>query len=402
MSRLIYITHARLPTEKAHGVQICKMSEAFAQQGHDVLLLHPYRQQQHPLLRQQSVFSYYGIPDIFRVHTLRNADIFPFERSIPGPLFPGIFLLHSLLWAHYAASVAGSLCADIYYTRHETIAFWLARRGVPTVYEAHSLPRRGRRWLLRAICRQQEVRLVVALTRFIADEMIRLGCKKQRVVVLPDGVDLAAFAHLPSRETCRTRCELPQRRSIIGYIGRFETMGIEKGIVDLVQMMAHIPGINGQSPLLLCVGGPLDQVGMYQSMAAQAGVPRDRLCFVDHVPHAEVPHWIRACDVVLLPWRWNTFSAYYTSPLKLFEYMAAEVPIVATDLPALNEVLRHQFNAWLVPPGNAISLAEGVRQLLHNRELSARLATQACQDVRNYTWQQRAARIVHALLEQDQ
>jgi glycosyltransferase involved in cell wall biosynthesis len=106
---------------------------------------------------------------------------------------------------------------------------------------------------------------------------------------------------------------------------------------------------------------------------------------------------MRACDVVTIPWPWTEFSAYYTSPMKLFEYMAANVPIVATDLPAIREVLSHGENAWLVAPGDAKTLADGIYQVLSDRPLAERLAHQARRQAYKYSWNERASTILDAL-----
>lgn len=192
---------------------------------------------------------------------------------------------------------------------------------------------------------------------------------------------------------------LPLERPIVGYVGRFRTMEKEKGIPELVEAMGYLPEINGTDPLLLCVGGPIEAVPAYMERARRAGVPESRLKFVDRVPNTEVPLWMRACDVVTIPWPWTEFSAYFTSPLKLFEYMAAGVPIVATDLPSIREILRHGENAWLVPPNDPKALAAGILHLLKNRDLAARLTEQAREEVRKYTWEQRAKAILELLEE---
>jgi glycosyltransferase involved in cell wall biosynthesis len=396
--RVIYLANARLPTEKAHGYQICKMCEAFALNGAEVVLLHPHRHQSDPRLTGWTVFDYYGIKPFFQVQTLKNLDIVMLNRFISDRIFTPIFFAHALIWGYYAASVARQFRADLYYTRDATIAYWLVRMGLPTVYEAHVAPNRGQRWLLRKITRHSLLRLVVVLTSFLRQRFLDMGFSSDRVIVLPDGVDLDLFESLPSKDDCRRRLGLPLGRPIIGYIGRFRTLEMEKGIPELVEAMKDLSSVNGAEPLLLCVGGPMDAVPAYLELARRIGIPQDRLRFVDRVPNTEVPYWIRAFDVALAPFPWVDHYAYFMSPLKLFEYMAAGVPILATDLPSIREVLRHGENAWLVPPSNPKALAEGIRHLLENSDLAERLARQAKEDVRQYTWKRRAAVILRHVL----
>lgn len=128
-----------------------------------------------------------------------------------------------------------------------------------------------------------------------------MGFSEDKTIVLPDGVDLSLFDNLPSQIECRQRLGLPLDQPIIGYIGRFQTMGMEKGIPELVQAMKYLPSYKGSEPLLLCVGGPMDIVPRYLEIARQEGVPKSRLKFVDRVPNVEVPHWIRALSISAAP-----------------------------------------------------------------------------------------------------
>lgn len=392
--RLIYIINARLPTEKAHGYQICKMCEAFALNGVEVRLFHPYRKQHDPKLVASTVFDYYGVQPIFEVRTLPNWDIVPLNLLIPDQWFAPIFFTHALLWGLYAARVVRQERADFYYTRDSYIAYWLVRFGLSTIYEAHGVPKRGQRWLLKWIACRPALRLVIVLTSFIKQQFIEMGFPAEKVIVLADSVDLSLFETLPSKEECRHRLGLPLDRPIVGYIGRFRTLGMEKGIPELIEAMSFLSSLNGRESLLLCVGGPMDVVPAYLKRARRIGVLKHRLKFVNRVPNVEVPYWIQACDVVTVPWPWIEFLAYFASPLKLFEYMAAGMPIVATDVPSIREVLRHGENGWLVTPGDAKALAEGIRSLLEHPELAAQLAAQAKREAVRYTWKERAATIL--------
>ena len=397
--KLIYIANARLPTEKAHGYQITKMCEAFSELGVEVLLLHPHRYQHNSPLRNKTVFEYYNVRPVFEVRTLANWDIVRLNSWLSYGVFAPLFLAHAILWGLYASRVAQREQGQLYYTRDSSVAYWLVRLGLPTVYEAHRVPRRGQRWLLKHIARHPSLSLVPVLTSFIKEQFVTLGFPEEKMLVSPDAVDLSLFENLPSKEECRRLLELPLQRPIVGYVGRFQTMGSEKGISELIESMVYLRSAGGKNPLLLCVGGPMSEVDSYLDTAYSMGVPRQMLKMMDRVPNSEVPRVIKACDVCTIPWPWTEFSAYYTSPLKLFEYMAAGVPIVASDLPSLKEILRHDENAWLVLPGEPAALAEGIKTLLTDQKRAQRLGQKACEEVKGYTWGTRAAQIVELIKE---
>ncbi len=392
--RLIYLANSRLPTEKAHGLQISKMCEAFARSGLDVLLLHPHRHQADRDLRDHNIFEYYGINPVFEVRTLPNWDVVSLERLLPGGLFAGLSIAHALGWGFYAAMYARKEGADLYCTRSVELAFWLTRLGLPVVLEMHVVPRRGRQVLVRQVARRRALRLVVTPTSFGREHLIKTGVPGNSIAVLPSGVDLSLFAQLPTTEECRRHLGLPLNRSIIGYVGRFQTLGMEKGIPELIQAMAFLTSLDGREPLLLCVGGPMTVVPMYLDLARRYGIPMHRLRFIEHVPACDVPYWIRACNVATLPLPWMEHYPYFSSSLKIFEYMAAGVPIVATRLPSVEEVLHHGKTAWLVEPGQAKALGDGIASLLRNPDIAAGMAQQARQEVARHTWALRANSIL--------
>lgn len=388
--RLRYVANARLPTEKAHGWQIAKMCEAFAAHGVDVEVWHPRRKQPSEL-RGRTLFEFYGLPQAFRDRILPNVDVVRLERYVPRSLFRAVFMLHAFAWAEMAARRARVEQPDLCFTRNLPTALMLARYGLPTVVEVHRLPGRTDSLTLRRMLRRRELRLVVAMTHHIRKELLDVGLSSRGVVVEPDAVDLRPFRALPDRNSCREKVGLPRDVPVVGYVGRFEALGMEKGIEVLIRSIGRV---RGARPLLLCVGGPMDRVPEYRRIAEEAGLSDGRVRFVDRVPNGDVPWWIAACDVATIPWPWTSFSAYSTSPLKLFEYMAAGVPVIASKLPALEEVLRHDRNAYLVPPGDSEALASGIERVLMDPLLAARLAKEGMNDVARFTWEKRAGRIL--------
>jgi glycosyltransferase involved in cell wall biosynthesis len=397
VSYIVYLSGARLPTEKAHGFQVMKMCEAMAALGHDVELVHPWRYQADSSLYEADPFEYYGVRPTFRLRTLSNWDVVRLERHLPELPLRVLTAGHDLGWGLFATWRAAQSVPDLIYTRSASFAYWAARLGQPCAFEAHLPPSRRTAPLVRGFSRRPATRAVFALTSYTASDLEAAGVPSQKVAVLPDAADLAAFADVPTRQDARRRLELPLSRPIIGYIGRFETLGKEKGIGDLVRAMADSE-LRRLDPLLLCVGGPMAAVPEYLRLAGSLGVPSSAVRFIDRVPNAEVPMWLAAIDVGAMPYPAAEHYPTAMSPLKLFEYMAAGLPIVATDLPAVREVLSDGDNALLVPPGDARALALTLRRILEHAGLARALGDRARRNATRYTWARRAERALGSAL----
>jgi glycosyltransferase involved in cell wall biosynthesis len=392
--RLLYVANARLPTEKAHGHAIVKMCEAYAKAGIEVELWHP-RRRQDPRISGRRVFDYYGVAPTFGVRTLANIDVIAIESRFPPSLFPWVMGAHDLAWAAtVAARAATRRPSTLCHTRDPAVAWCLTAARIPTILEVHDPPAGPRRALVRQVARRSDLRGVVALTHATQDALVAEGVDPRRILVLGSGVDLAGFEDLPSPSACRAAHELPPDRVVVGYVGRFQALGAEKGLLTAVRAVGSIRRTRGDAPLLLCVGGPMDHVDEYIAAGVAEGGRASDFRFVDHVPSSEVPGWIRACDVGLIPSPRSDHFTKYSSPMKLFEFMAAGVPVVASDLQALRETIVHDRNGWLVSADSPGDLADGLEVLVHDAGLRNRLAARARTDVDAHTWSRRAEAIL--------
>jgi glycosyltransferase involved in cell wall biosynthesis len=116
------------------------------------------------------------------------------------------------------------------------------------------------------------------------------------------------------------------------------------------------------------------------------------------LPQPRVAAELRRAAVVAVPFLKSGMTERHTSPIKLFEALAAGRPIVATDLPSSREVLRDGETALLAPPGDASALAAAIRRLLEDRALAERLARAAWDEAPQYSWDARARKLL-ALME---
>ena len=119
---------------------------------------------------------------------------------------------------------------------------------------------------------------------------------------------------------------------------------------------------------------------------------RKRVIFTGTLPHAGVGAVVRQFDVALAPYP-ELDHPFYFSPLKLFEYMACGVAVVAADVGQISETVRHGKSGLLCPPGNVGALVEACHQLLSNPKLRRALGRAAAKLVHtHYTWDRNAAR----------
>jgi glycosyltransferase involved in cell wall biosynthesis len=250
------------------------------------------------------------------------------------------------------------------------------------VFEAHEIfhkttERPGKAAALKAMEAYvyREADAVIAITAALAAEIAELFGRKAEKVI-PDGVG-SEFLKVRRRG----------KGSVLLYTGQFYPW---KGVEVFVRSLSDLPDERA-----VVVGGSGEALERLKRLAEELGVA-GRVEFPGTVPHAGIREYLEEARVAVLPNLAGGVSRF-TSPLKLFEYMAAGVPIVASDLPALREVLRDRENAVLVPPGDPEALAAGIRSLLADEALAARIAARAREEAAEYTWDRRAGKIREVL-----
>lgn len=389
MPRLLYIMPIRIPTEKAHGLQIAQNCEAFADMGYEVTLWAAALWNR-PLRHIRDVHAYYGVRPNFRIRRLPVIDLMPLAFGQPllerlafyGQLLSFcIALLVYLLWTQ----------ADIYYTRDRLVLLLLSllkpRRRL--AYEAHAVAEgRFGRWIQRlAVTRAGSL---IGVTSRLAQDLIAMGAPPSRILVAHDGIRAERFHNLPDQATARAAIGWPADAFIVGYVGRLQTMGMDKGVGSLVAALGRIGGC-----ALGLVGGPDDLAAALREQWLAGGGRAQDFLYAGHVPPERVPLYLRAMDVCAMPFPFTTHFAYYASPLKLFEYMAAGRAVVASDLPSWSDVIINEQNALLIPPSDDDALAEAIRRLRDDPALREHLGC-AARDLAqaHYTWSARARRIL--------
>jgi glycosyltransferase involved in cell wall biosynthesis len=384
--KLYLIFHGRFPSEKAASLFAAKSCEAFADQGYEVTLLVPRR-----LGRVREPFAeYYGIRNNFRVVFLPTFDLFevPFLKKISFNASLLFFSITSLVYLVFRAD------KDAVIYSNETFPLLIASFFFPkTVYEMHDFPEK-KAGFYAALFRR--VGTIVSTNQWKKDRLIeKFSLSPKKVVYEPNAVDLQKFSITDSKHVAQKKLGLPFNKTLIGYVGMLRTMGMDKGIAVAIEALSQLDA----SSLLVLVGGSADDIEFYKKKARELGVA-ERVIFRGFVSHYLVPEYLAAFDVLIAPFPKNDHYDFYMSPMKVFEYMAAGRPIVATDLHSIREIVDPDA-ALLVPPGDSLALANGVRKISLDRDLAQRYADAAYEKIRNHTWGKRAQRIIAFIRESD-
>ena len=372
--KLIYLSQLRLPTKNAHGLQIMKMCESFAAARAEVVLLVPRRFN----LVRDDPFSFYGVKRLFKIIKVPSVDLY-FLRFIPEKisafLLLGTFFVSAKLYLWFQRF-------DYVYTRE--IFFGLVAKNF--IFEAHNFPSRVGR-LYRFIFGR--VRYFVVLNNYLRDNFLRQDVPADKIIVSPDAVDRNFLQDVPAKEGARQILGLPADKKIVLYSGNFFSW---KGVDTLALAVSLLP----RDLFFVFVGGTKNEdLKRIKSIVGD----KDNALIMGYRPNKEVPAYLSAADVLVLP---NSakqdISSLYTSPLKLFEYMASGRPIVASDLPSLREIL-NEANCVFFTPDDPQSLALAIAKVATNPALATSIANQALSEIGKFTWDARARNIMVKIKE---
>ncbi|HXV59442.1 MAG TPA: glycosyltransferase family 4 protein [Vicinamibacteria bacterium] len=379
--KLLYLADIRFPMERANGIQTVSTAHALASREARVELV----------VRRSDSRSDEACLAFFDLAPHPNLRL----RRVPTPIGRFSHLLASL-------GLLARRHWDVVYTRDLLLADLAIRLGrVPcVVYEAHTVA---------AVFAEEKASLYAEGSPPSPAKLLRIDARERRVCQRAQGLvtitkglrDALAERHgtLPPTaivpDGCRVPARIPSFRRHapprVGYIGQLYPW---KGVDVLIEAMQSVPRAEA-----VVVGGlrgepDLDRV---KELAERLSIS-DRVHFTGFLPPHELSEQREKADVFVIPLLDSATARRFTSPLKLFEAMAAGRPIVASDLPSIREVLAHEENALLVPAGDPRALASAIDRLLADDSLSVRLAERAGKDVRAYSWDRRAENLL-AFLE---
>jgi glycosyltransferase involved in cell wall biosynthesis len=194
---------------------------------------------------------------------------------------------------------------------------------------------------------------VIAVSDDLKQKVVDLGLVEEKVKVIPNGVDLDVFRPM-SKTTARAQLDLGSWDKIVLYVGSLEAV---KGIDSLLHAFRELRELErGRRILLVVIGQGTLQCHM-QRMIDTFGM-HDCVLWQPYVPHDEIPVWMNASDVLCLT------SLSEGRPNVLYEAMACGLPVVASSVGGVPEMVCSDQLGELVPAGNVPEIREAMRRVL--------------------------------------
>ena len=363
---IAYYSYHSFPSHRAHTIQVTSMCEAFQQLGVATTLF-GCRSPERADLSESELLDEYGIQDRFAIR------LFAPTRGI---------------WAHRYLSFVNTYrtCREyeVCFSRSVIPALACALRGVRCIFEVHDYHLGVTdRAALAVLKGRASVRYVAISAELAGLLSARWGLPRERIAVAHDGFRPQSLAS-PSRVPIDYDTSRAHLRAV--YVGSFYP---GRGIELISQLAARHPDMD-----FILVGAPDDYT-------LPPACDRSGNIFVfRRIPHSSIPGVLEMGDMLLMPYGDKVTvdgqgdTGRFCSPLKLFEYLGAGRPIIASRLPSIEEVLVEGSNALLAGPGRLEEWSLRVAELKDNPGLRRRLAAEALRSSTQYTWLVRARRLL--------
>jgi len=372
--RILY--HHRIRSKDGQYVHLEEMVRALRSQGHDVEIVGP----------RHVETEEFGADAGF---------VAALKRWMPGAAYEVLELSYALADYQRLAAVIRRFRPDVIYERYNLYfpsGVWARRRfGVPLMLEVNAplFEERSRfgGLALPALARRTEqyvwrgADVVLPVTEVLAGRVAAAGVPRERIRVIPNGINEEAFANLPSPQQAKRALGL-EGRFVLGFVGFMRDW---HGLDRVLRFMAEQPRRDLHA---LFIGDGPDRARL-ERIAGELGL-EDRLTVTGVLGRDKVPAAVAAFDLALQP-----AVVDYASPLKLFEYLYVGLPIVAPDSPNIREILVPDDNGLLFDPRSDASFFAALSRGLDDEVLRRRLARRARETVeqRGLTWNANARKV---------
>ena len=357
--KIFYIAEFILPSNKAYSIHVFKMLDSFAKKGIQTQLIIPYA---------KNKINYYSLKKFYNLKFIKLIKIKSiFRRS-------KIFnFIQRFKFGYSTSLILKNLDKkNIIITRSLATSIFLSLFKINHFIEIHQELKGLTKFLFLSLnfIKSKSIIKIIFISHALSDFYKPYT---KNFIVLHDGVDLKDFKNLKKKI---------RKIKNITYTGSFyKGRGVER-IIDLAKKLSYINfNIYGQRNEFF--GNLTKNIKIYK-----------------FVNHSKIPRILNKSDILILPYsdkvsidseNFKDDISKFTSPIKMFEYLASGTPIISSNLKVLREILKNEYNSILIKNfENLNEWKKAILNLSNNKKLMKKISINARKTAKNYSWDLRA------------
>jgi glycosyltransferase involved in cell wall biosynthesis len=373
--KIFYLSQSVVPSKSANSIHVMNICSAFANLKHEVnLFTYDIESEK---IKSKNIFKFYGVKDNFRVkqiYTFKNIFIREF------------FFLFNVLVMYFKEK------PDMIYSRSIQMSFFLSLCGIKTFLEIHSPPSFRTDFIFRKFLNLNNFYKIIVISKNLKNFILKKYKIKneKKIEILSDS---ASYNHNYKYDKINRKIFL--KKNSVGYLGHLYQ---GRGIDLIIKIAKKLPENN-----FYIVGGFEKTIEYWKSKTQSNNV-----FFLGFLPYSSCEILRKRFDYLIAPYQQKVYvygskfrsseqleTSQWMSPLKIFEYMAASKPIIASNLENIREVLNHK-NSILCKTNDSSQWIKAIKKLNLNKKFRKNISQQAYKDfIKKYTWNERVNRIVN-------
>ena len=373
--KIIYVSKSIIPSRAANSIHVMKMCQAFADNGHKVVLLAP-NLKHHYERNVKDIYEYYGVKKNFEIKKLFHPN-----------LRIGAFLYTLAIFFYLITNKRSNLV----YGRFLHGIYIASLLNYKVIYESHApiFDRKDHRLsIFQKLIKSVNFKKLVVISQVLKDLYLNQGyLSDSKIQVAHDGADVV--------ENFDSKINLLGSKTNlkVGYVGHLYKGKCMEVILSLANKLDDDIEIH-------IIGGLEEDVQFWKNKFLNKNI-----YFYGFIPPRDVSDYINSLDICLLPNQKIILAhgsnpsntslniSSFTSPLKLFEYMSHKKPIIASDFPVIREVLNEK-NSILVKYNDIELWLSSIKQL-KNPQIRNTISNQILNDFNKFTWKNRALELLN-------
>lgn len=397
----IAVISDHIPSKWAHSINCMSHAQAFYKLGHqvEILCIQRYLEKKNKL-KIKNIHEFYGINKNIKIKFY--TDFLPSffrEFRLIGPFCEYItnFFIKKLLKtkdffiiekkiSHYCKK---NNIDFTYCRRTEQIAYYNILNNIPTVIESHlyltDIPSNFNKLI--SINENENFRCLITISNLLKERFEKIGFPNEKIMVLEDAVFLDEYDSInENKAIIRKNLGLTNNKKIILHSGN---LYMDRGI-DTILNSAN--NLRSRSLQFCFLGAKEKDIKYWKKYISRNNIQADIL-FLGFKTRNLVPFYLKAADILLIPYSAKLYTAKWMSPLKIYEYMASNTPIIASNLIRLREICNNN-ECLFFDSDNPDSLSEKIQTLLNNSALQQKLVKNAYKNAQNHSFKDRCKKIL--------